>query len=184
MPEEIITQGIPHKKLKPALDKIKNRVFKHKVVRDMLKKYDIDESELDLVPMCFAKLPVSARTDHGVIYVNIDLAKDGDIDEDDHYIAHELTHYCQQTTGDKPTPSADTENYLDSPVEQEGFRNQSKYIAETQGKEDAEEYINQVLDHHENSDEDEKKREERKDCLLAVARDFGVDLSEFFGTAG
>jgi hypothetical protein len=51
MPEEIITQGLPHKKLKPALDKIKNRVFKHKVVKDMLKKYDIDESELDLVPI-------------------------------------------------------------------------------------------------------------------------------------
>jgi hypothetical protein len=179
MPEEIITQGLPHKKLKPALDKIKNRVFKHKVVKDMLKKYDIDELELDLVPICFARLPVSARTDHGVIYVNIDLAQDGNISEDDHYIAHELTHYCQQTTGNKPTPTTDPENYLDSPVEQEGFRNQSKYIADTKGEKAAEDYIDDVLDYHEKTNKDKKKREDRKDCLLAVARDFDVDLSEF-----
>lgn len=179
MPEEIITQGLPHKKLKPALEKIKNRVFKHKVVKDMLKKYDIDESELDLVPICFARLPVSARTDHGVIYVNIDLAQDGNISEDDHYIAHELTHYCQQTTGNKPTPSAEPGKYLDSPVEQEGFRNQSKYIADTKGEEAAEDYIDDVLDYHERTNKDKKKREDRKDCLLAVARSFGVDVSEF-----
>jgi hypothetical protein len=179
MPEDIITHGLPHKKLKPALDKIKNRVFKHKVVKDMLKKYEIDESELDLVPICFARLPVSARTDHGVIYINIDLAQDGNILEDDHYIAHELTHYCQQTTGNKPTPTADPENYLDSPVEQEGFRNQSKYIADTKGEEAAKDYIDDVLDYHEKTNKDKKKREDRKDCLLAVARDFDVDLSEF-----
>jgi hypothetical protein len=179
MPEDIITQGLPHKKLKPALDKIKGRVFKNKVVRDMLNKYDIDESELDLVPMCFAKLPVSARTDHGVIYINIDLAQDGNIVEDDHYIAHELTHYCQQTTGNKPTPTADPDKYLDSPVEQEGFRNQSRYIADTKGEEAAEDYIDDVLDYHEKTKVDKKKRKDRKDCLLAVARDFDVDLSEF-----
>jgi hypothetical protein len=176
MPEEIVTQGIPHEKLAPALDKIKKRVFTHSVVKDMLKKYDIDEDELDLVPMCFAEIPVSARTDHGVIYINIELAKDGNIKEDDHYIVHEMTHYCQQTTGDSPTQSSDDGSYLDNPIEQEGFRNQTKYIADTKGKKEAEKYVEQVLDHHENDDQDKKKRKERKDCLLAIARDFGVNL--------
>jgi len=176
MPEEIVTKGIPHEKLAPQLEKIKKRVFSHPVIKDMLKKYKIDESELDLVPMCFAEIPVSARTDHGVIYINIELANDGNIKEDDHYIVHEMTHYCQQTTGDSPTPSSDEGNYLDSPIEQEGFRNQTKYISDTKGKTEAEKYIEQVLDHHEKDNQDKKKRKERKDCLLAIARDFGVNL--------
>jgi hypothetical protein len=111
-----------------------------------------------------------------VIYINIELAKDGNIKEDDHYIVHEMTHYCQQTTGDSPTQSSDDGSYLDNPIEQEGFRNQTKYIADTKGKKEAEKYVEQVLDHHENDDQDKKKRKERKDCLLAIARDFGVNL--------
>lgn len=178
MPEEIVTKGIPHEKLAPKLEKIKKRVFKHPVVIDMLKKYDIDEFELDLIPMCFAKIPVSARTDHGVIYINVELAEDGNIKEDDHYIVHEMTHYCQQTTGDGPTKGSDEGNYLDNPIEQEGFRNQTKYIADTKSQEDAERYVDQVLDYHEDSRKDEKKRKERRDCLLAIASDFGVNLDE------
>jgi hypothetical protein len=181
MPDEIVTKGIPHEKLAPQLEKIKKRVFQHEVVKDLMKKYKIGEDELDLVPICFAKLPVSARTDHGVIYVNIDLADDGNLDEDDHYVAHEFTHYCQQTTGDKPTPGTTKDNYLDSPVEQEGFRNQTKYIADTKGEDEAEEYVEELLDHHSNSDSDDKKREKRRDKLLAIAREFGVDLSEIAG---
>ena len=178
MPEDIITQGIPHKKLAPLLEKLRKKVFKHKVVKDLLKKYDIDQAELDLVPVCFAKIPVSARTDHGVIYINIDLAKDGDFLDNDHYLAHEFTHYCQQTTGSKPTPSATPEKYLDSPVEQEGFRNQTKYISDTKGDDVAEEYIDEVLDHHRKNDVDDKKREDRKDKLLAIAFAFGVKLDD------
>ena len=181
MPSEITTKGIPHKKLEPMLEKIKQRVFKHEVIEDMLKKYKIDRSELDLVPMTFAKIPVSARTDHAVIYINVDLAEDGDFDEDDHYIAHELTHFCQQTTGSKPTPGSTEDNYLDNPTEQEGFRNQSKYIAETKGEEEAEDYIEQVLDHHTKSDADDKKRESRRKKLLDLASEVSIDLSKIAG---
>jgi hypothetical protein len=177
MPEDIVTQGIPHKKLAPILEKLKKRVFKHKVLKDLIKKYELDPEELHLVPLCFAKIPVSARTDHGVIYINVDLLKDGDfLNEDDHYLAHEFTHFCQQTTGSKPTPSAAPDEYLDSPVEQEGFRNQTKYMADTKGEDDAEEYIEEVLDHHRKNDTDDKKREDRKDKLLAIARMFGVKI--------
>ena len=180
MPEEIITQGLPHKKLAPVIEKLKKKVFKNKVVKDLLKKYDIDEEELAFVPVCFAKIPVSARTDHGVIYLNIDLIDDRDfLDKEDHYLPHEFTHYCQQTTGSKPTPSAEPEKYLDSPVEQEGFRNQSKYISDTQGEEEAKDYIEKVLDHHMGDDADDKKREKREDKLLAIARRFGIDLEDF-----
>jgi hypothetical protein len=175
MPDEIVTQGIPHERLAPKLEKIKQRVFKHDVIKDMLKEYDLDEDELQYVPMCWAEIPVSARTDHGVIYINVDLADD-DVGEDDHYLAHEMTHYCQQTTGDKPTPATTTENYLDSPVEQEGFQNQTKYIADTKGEDEAEDYVEKVLDHHTHDVNDDKKREKRRDKLLAIARAFNVRL--------
>jgi len=177
MPEDIITKGIPHKKLKPLLDKLKKRVFDSEVVRDMLKEYKIDKDEVYLWPMCFAKLPVSARTDHGVIYLNVDLFMEGDLKKDDHYLPHEMTHVCQQTTGNKPTPGSTDDNYLDNPTEQEGFRNQTQYISDTQGDGEAEEYVEQLLDHHTNSYIDDKKRDKRREKLIELASVFNVDIS-------
>jgi hypothetical protein len=169
MPAEINTKGIPHKKLAPILDKLKKRVFNHDVVKDIFKKYKLNKDEIDLIPVCFAKIPVSARTNHGIIYLNIDLASD--ISDNDHYLAHEVTHFAQQTTGSKPTQGSDADDYLDNPVEQEGFRNQTKYISDTQGDEVAEEYIDQVMDYHD-VDTDDKKR----DKLLELASVFHFNI--------
>jgi len=178
MPEEITTRGLPHKKLVPLLEKLKKRVFDSDVVKDMLDEYDIERSELELWPICVAKIPVSARTDHGIIYLNVDLFIDenGNIREDavdnDHYLPHEMTHVCQQTTGDKATPGSTDETYLDNPTEQEGFQNQTKYISDTQGDDEAEEYVEQVLDHHTHDNSDDKKREKRREKLLELAGGF------------
>ena len=184
MVDEITTRGIPHKKLAPILDRIKKRVFDSDVVKDICKEYDIGEEELPLVPICFAKIPVSARTDHGVIYVNVDLfidengnLIDGSIENNDHYIPHEFTHFGQQTTGNKATPGSTDDNYLDNPTEQEGFRNQTKYISDTQGDDEAEEYVEQVLDHHTHDNADDKKRDKRREKLLELASLFKVDIS-------
>lgn len=176
MSDEIITKGIPHKKLAPIIEKIREKVFNHDVVKDIFDKYDIDPEEKNLIPICFAKLPVSARTDHGVIYLNIDLLKDKNFSKDDHYLAHEVTHFAQQTTGNKPTPGSDKNDYLDNPIEQEGFRNQTKYISDTQGEDEAEEYIEMVLDHNSN-DANDDKREDRKDKLLAIARQMNLIIN-------
>lgn len=180
MPDEIVTKGIPHKKLAPVLEELKKRVFDSDVVKDMLEEYDLDRDEINLWPICFAKLPVSARTDHGVIYLNVDLFAGDDIEEEleanDHYLPHEMTHVCQQTTGSRATPGSTDDNYLDNPTEQEGFRNQTKYISDTKGDDDAEEYVDQVLDYHSNDNADDKKRESRRDKLLELAQQFNVDL--------
>lgn len=98
-------------------------------------------------------------------------------DDISHYVVHEVTHWFQQTTGNKPTPGSTSDSYLDNPVEQEGFRNQTKYIADTKGEEEAEKYIEKVLDHHSNDAKDKDKREDRKDKLLAIAREFGIDIA-------
>jgi hypothetical protein len=183
MPDEITTKGLPHKKFAPILEKLKKRVFDNDVVKALLKDYDIKRSELELWPICVAKLPVSARTDHGVIYLNIDLFDlddiDGSLDANDHYLPHEMTHVAQQTTGNKPTPGSTDDNYLDNPTEQEGFRNQTKYISDTQGDEEAEEYIEQVLDHHTNNNADDKKRDKRREKLLDLARQLNIDIRKY-----
>jgi hypothetical protein len=172
MPDEITTKGLPHKKLAPILEALKERVFDSDVVKDMLDEYNIDRSEIDLWPICAAKIPVSARTDHGVIYINVDLLIDDngnvreDVEKNDHYFPHEMTHVCQQTTGSKPTQGSTEDNYLDNPTEQEGFRNQSKYISDTQGDVGAEDYIDNVLDFHTCNKKDEKKKNKRKNKLL------------------
>ncbi|MCK9567772.1 hypothetical protein M0R72_02330 [Candidatus Pacearchaeota archaeon] len=183
MPSEIVTKWLPHKKLAPVLEALKKRVFDSDVVKDMLKEYDIDRDEIDLWPICAAQIPVSARTDHGVIYINVDLLLDeegnirDDAEKSDHYLPHEMTHVCQQTTGNKATPGSTEDNYLDTPTEQEGFRNQTKYISDTQGDDEAEEYVEQVLDHHTKDDADDKKRDKRREKLLELASQFKVDLS-------
>lgn len=170
---EIITKGIPHKKLKPIIETIKNRIAQSQIVKDMFKEYDVDIAELDLVPICFAKIPVSARTDHGCIYLNINLLNNKNfINENDHYLVHELTHYLQQTTGSRPTQGSDKNNYLDNPVEQEGFQNQTKYISENKGDSIAENYISKLLDVY---DIEGNERNKRREDLLNLAKSLNIN---------
>lgn len=166
-PNEIRTQGIPQQKLRPLIERVRERIKSHEVVQNMFDEYKVDPSEIDLIPMAFANLDVSARTDHGVLYFSTKLLKDGDFDEDDHYLVHELTHFLQQTTGTQPTKGSEEGKYLDNPDEIEGFQNQTEYLAETRNKGTAEKYVEKVLDHHDLSG---NKRETRKEDLMALTR--------------
>lgn len=160
---------IPHKDLLKVIDKVRARIKKHPIVEKMFKDYGVDIDELDLVPMCFSDLEVSARTDHAIIYFNYKLLADNDFEMDDHYMIHELVHYLQQTTGDRPTKGADDGVYLDNEYEVEGFQNQTEYLAETRSKDEAESYVNQVLDHHDVNNK--KEREKRKRELMKLVQE-------------
>lgn len=152
-------------KEKQILDVIRNRVKNHPVVQKFwCDEYGLDIEEIDLIPMCFDDIDVSARTDHAIIYFNRNLIGQNF----DHYMVHELVHVAQQTTGTKPTKGADSGDYLKNNEEIEGFQNQTEYLSETRDDDTAEEYIEQVLDHHDVHDEGE--REEKKDNLLQLAR--------------
>jgi hypothetical protein len=166
MPHHIKTDNISHDELKSVIDRVRARIKDHDVVKSMFDEYDVDIDEVDLVPMCFAELDVSARTDHGIIYFNINLLNDG-FENDDHYLVHELTHYLQQTTGDKPTKGSDDGNYLDNKEEVEGFQNQTKFLADTRDEDEAETYVEQVLDHHDVHDDKERRRRRRELLQLA-----------------
>ncbi len=157
---------ISHKKALPILRKALEKVKKSDVVADMCKEYGVDLDYLDLIPMAFADLDVSARTEKGCIYFNIALLENG-FGDDDHYMAHEIVHHFQQCFGDGPTKgSRDSEEYLDNEFEQEGFQAQTEYLSETRGDGVAEEYVEQVLDHH---DVDGEDRDERRKDLLHIA---------------
>lgn len=159
-------KNIPKSDLIKIIDKARDDLYYDLVVKEMFDKYDVDLDEIYLIPIAFKDLDVSARTEHGIIYLNYMLLADGDFESNYHYLVHEMTHFLQQTTGDGPTQGSTDDDYLDNQSEQEGFQNQTKYISSVDGPKEAEEYIEKVLDHHEVP---EKEREEREDDLLSIA---------------
>ena len=156
---------LPYKSLNRMIKKMREYLKQNEIVQQMFKDYDVDISELDYIPMMFGSLDVSAKTDHGVIIYNYKLLTDGDFFKDFSYGVHEMTHWLQQTTGNKATKSSDEGSYLDNPYEQEGFQNQVQYIADQFGPGEAEQYVDDLLEHHEV--ESEKEVEEKKETLMS-----------------
>lgn len=157
-------KNIPPKVLQRMINQMKKELKKDETMQRVFREYNLDIKELDLVPMMFSDLDVSAKTDHGVIYFNYKLLADGDFNKDYGYAVHEVVHYCQQTTGDGPTKGADDGEYLENPFEQEGFQHQLEYMAKEFGEDEAEEYVDDLLKHHEVKKK--KDKEELKEVLL------------------
>ena len=158
------------KKLSPAsllrlINKAKEYLKDDPTMQRICEENEVDVDFIDLIPMCFGDLDVSAKTDHGIIILNYKLLCDGDFYKDISYLVHEGSHYFQQCFGDKPTQGSNDGNYLDNPHEQEAFQNQVEYIANEHGQGEAEKYVDHLLEHHEIDDRDEK--EEKKDTLMA-----------------
>jgi hypothetical protein len=163
---------LPYRTLNRLLKKMRDHLKKDEVVQKMFKEFDVDIEEIDFIPMKFGKLDVSAKTDHGVLIFSWKLLCDGDFLEDYSYGVHEITHWLQQTTGTKPTQSADDGDYLHNKYEVEGFQNQVEYIANRDGAEEAENYVEDLLEHHE---KDGKEKKEIKDDLLANIEAKSID---------
>ena len=152
-----VVRKLPYKSLNRLIKKMREHLKKDEVMQKVFKEYDVDIAEIDYIPMMFGNLDVSAKTDHCVIIFNYKLLCDGDWTKDFSYGIHEVTHWLQQSTGKKATKSSDDGDYLHNPHEQEGFSNQIEYIAKEHGKDEAEEYVDDLLEHHEIDDKKEKK---------------------------
>jgi len=152
---------IPPKTLLKLINKMKEFLKTHPIVIDMFKEYDIPIEELDLIPMKFGDLDVSARTDHGIITFSYKLLCDGNFFKDYMYAVHEITHFLQQTTGDKPTQGAEDGDYLHNKFEQEGFKRQVEYIDDMHGEHEAENYVDHLLDHHDRKGKDRNNLKEK-----------------------
>ncbi len=159
------------KKMPPSfllriINKAKKELKQDKVMKALFKDYGVDINEIDYIPTYFKNLDVSAKTDHAVVWLNYSLLLDGAFDRKDYsYLIHEYSHWLQQTTGNKPTKSSDNGSYLDNPFEQEGFQNQIEYIANHFGEDEAENYVDDLLDHHDITSNTEK--EDKKETLMA-----------------
>lgn len=154
-----------HREALELLGKARQKWKESETVQDLCKEYGENVYIIDLIPMSFMDLDVSARTEKGCIYFNWNLFDDF-IEENLHYGPHEIHHFFQQCWGDGPTEGSNEDNYLDNEYEKEGFKTQTEYISETEGNEEAEEYISKVLDHH---DVKGKERDKRKKELLNLA---------------
>jgi hypothetical protein len=151
---------LPPSSLVRLIERAKSYLKDDSVMLEVCSKYDLDPDFIDLIPIKFGDLDVSAKTSKGVIILNYKLLCDGDFFKDYSYLIHEITHFLDQCFGEKPTTgSNNSSDYLDNPFEQEAFQNQVKYISNHFGEEEAEEYVDKLLNHHEieNEEKDDKK---------------------------
>jgi hypothetical protein len=155
---------LPYATLNRMIKKMRKFLKEDDTVKKMFKDYDVDIEEIDFIPIRFGNLDVSAKTDHGVIILNYKLLTDGDFFKDFSYGVHEITHWLQQTTGTKPTQSSDEGSYLDNPYEEEGFQNQVSYISDNFGEDEAEKYVDELLEYHEFEG---KKEKDKKEVLMS-----------------
>lgn len=132
-----------------------------KTMMEVFKKYDVSIDELQYIPIYFGELDVSAKTSHGMIVLNFKLIENGSFFEDYSYIVHEVTHWLQQTTADKPTKSSAGEDYLDNKYEQESFQRQIQFIADQLSEQKAHKYVDNLLDYHEIENKKERKEKEK-----------------------
>ena len=154
---------LPYKALNRMINKAKEFLKKDKTMQDIFKEYGSDVDIIDYIPTYFDDLDVSAKTDHGIVILNYKLLCDGDFFKDYSYLIHEYTHWAQQCLGEKPTKSSDNGSYLHNPYEQEGFQNQVEYISNHFGKDEAEKYVEHLLNYH---DVDKKKEKDKLEAIF------------------
>jgi len=151
-------------KLEGCIDELINKmraaVKKDKTVADKFKEYHISLDDIDTVPVCFCDLEVSAKTKDKKIYLNKNmLSKENPFEFAIPYLAHELVHYLQQSTGKNLTKNK-ADDYLDKPTEMEAFQTQVEFKKENEDEGQAEEYVDKLLDYHNIGGRERKEKEQ------------------------
>lgn len=142
---------------------MKERAKQDPIVIKKFKEYGVPIEEVDKVEVSFVPLDVSAKTKHKKIYINESmLADDSEVKDPTSYLVHELTHYLQQRTG-HTKGHEQVSDYMDKPTEEEAFQAQIDFKKRHEGLEEAEEYTEELLDHHKIKG---KKRQKKKEKLL------------------
>ena len=152
------------------ISKMRESVKEDENVIEKFEEYGVPLDDIDSVEICFwgrgkgeDDLGVSAKTKDKKIYLNSNmLSKEDPFEFAVPYVAHELIHYLQQLTGKNLTKKK-TDEYLDKPTEEEAFQVQVQFKKDHEGEEDAEEYVDKLLDYH---DLTGKKRTTKRRKLL------------------
>ncbi len=152
-----LVKSIPVEDLQKILDTMRSYLKNHDKTLELFDEYEVSIEELNYIPMMFDDIDVSAKTSKGIIIFSYALLQDADFFEDYSYAQHELTHWLQQCTGEKPTRTSEKEDYLQNENEVEGFQNQIEFIHHEQGPEEAEEYVEDLLEYHDKSGKEKEK---------------------------
>lgn len=150
-----------NKKEQDLIDLMRADLKKDQVVIDTFKKYKVPINKLDDVKVYFDDIDVSAKTINKVIILNRKLL-DTDIKTIESYLVHELVHFNQQFTG-KTQGHDSVSDYLDKPTEEKAFSAQIEFKVNHEGKEVAEDYVDELLEYHGLSKN--KKKEKKKELM-------------------
>lgn len=130
-----------------SIELAREKLKKDDIVKDLFKEYNVPLEKIDDISIEFDDdLDVSAKTVNKKIYLNTKILEKGQKSVE-HYLIHEITHFCQQLTGNIKGNSA-TVDYLDRENEIESFQNQVEYRREHEGEGTAEEYVDSLTDYH------------------------------------
>ena len=129
------------------IQRLKKDLKEQEPYLDRCREYDRDPSFIDEVKVYFQPLDVSAKTVNGVIILNENLIESGKWEDIMRYLTHESIHVLQQEAG-KVQGKVDKDKYLDDENEQEAFRTQIEYMEEHDPPKKVQEYLEQLLDHH------------------------------------
>lgn len=158
-----LIKKLPSRSLLRLINKAKEQLKYDETMQKVFDDFDLPIEWIDLAPVKFGDIDVSATTSHGIITLNFKLLENGDAENIKPYLLHELVHVNQQTTGTKPTKGANSGDYMKNPYEQEAFQHQIEFIAKNDGEDEAEEYVEKLLNHH---DKKGKEKEKLEDVLM------------------
>ena len=148
---------------KILIEKMRKIVKKDSEVIKKFKEYGVPIDEIDNVFISFCELPVSAKTKDMKIYLNEKMLESDLISDPTHYLVHELVHYLQQRTGKNNGVEQKNEDYLDRPSEEEAFESQVDFKRRKESPEEANRYVEDLLDYH--GFEGREKKEKKEDIL-------------------
>lgn len=144
------------------LSEVRSTLINDKIAKDICKENKIEKDFLLGVPISFDELDVSAKTIDGCIFLNEKLMEK-EFDILMRYVIHELVHAIQHSDKNAKNKEDDSKDYLDKQSEIDAFIEQVKFDKENRGEDAAEEYVEELLDHHNLKG---RKRDKKKEELL------------------
>lgn len=143
------------------LSKIKKSLKENDLAKEICKEYDFQIDIVDGIPLDFEDdLEASAKTLDSRIILNSNLM-DENFDIIMRYAIHELVHALQHMRNLSRKDKYKNKDYLDRPDELEAFQYQVQFDKEERGMDEAEEYVDELVEFHEiPKDEANKKKKE------------------------
>ena len=143
-----------------SLSKIRTALMNDSTAKEICIDNEIEPKFLEIVPIRYEKLEVTAKTVNGSIILNPKLMKKS-FKIIMRYVIHELVHAIQHVKDYGEKQNDKKKDYLNRADEIEAFQYQVKYDKKHRGKEKTEKYVNGLLDFHDlSADKKEEKKEE------------------------